>query len=392
MSERAATMTPRILVLGIGGGGSNAISRMADAGIRGVELVAMNTDQQALSRAQAHRRVRLGEHVTSGRGTGGDPGLGAAAAHDSAEELRRVCGGADMVFVTAGMGGGTGTGAAPVIAQMAREAGALTVGVVTKPFSFEGSRRMRIAEDGIESLREHVHTLITIPNERVLQVIDRRTSMAMAFGVIDDVLRQCVQGISDLVTVPGLINLDFADVRTVMSESGAALMSVGSASGEGRASEAAEAAMSSPLLDLSIEGASGVLFNITAGLDLALHEVQRAAEIIREAADPEANIIFGAVIDDGLENELRITVIATGFDPAKQRARPARPGKEERPFWRRWENDGPAPASGSGSRTMHPDDWLDLPPTLRRRWSDPLTGHDALMPGGAGLLRPDRGP
>jgi cell division protein FtsZ len=330
---------------------------MATAGIRGVDLVALNTDQQALGRATAHKRIRLGERLTGGRGTGGDPSLGALSAQESAEQIKAVCTHADLVFVTAGLGGGTGTGSAPVVAQIAREAGALTVGVVTKPFSFEGTRRQRAAEEGLGGLREHVHTLIAIPNDRVLQVIDRRTSMEMAFSVVDEVLRQCVQGISDLVTVPGLINLDFADVRAVMSEPGSALMAVGSASGDDRAIEAAEMAMTSPLLDLSIEGARGVLFNITAGPDLTLLEVQKAAEIVGRTADPDANMIFGAVIDETIGTELRITVIATGFDPSKK-ARKLHTGWDEKQPGRKWEEDA-APVKPR-------EDWLDLPPALRR--------------------------
>lgn len=380
MAERPITMSPRIVVLGLGGAGSNAVSRMADAGIRGVDLVAMNTDQQALGRANANRRIRLGDRLTGGRGTGGDPSLGTLAAQESAEQIRAVCTHADLVFVTAGMGGGTGTGASSVVAQIAREAGALTVGVVTKPFSFEGSRRQRSAEEGVVGLREHVHTLIVIPNDRVLQVIDRRTSMEMAFSVVDEVLRQCVQGISDLVTVPGLINLDFADVRAVMSEPGSALMAVGSASGDDRAMEAAEMAMTSPLLDLSIEGARGVLFNITAGPDLTLLEVQKAAEIIGRTADPDANMIFGAVIDDGAGTELRITVIATGFDPSK-RGRKLRTGWEEQPGGRRWQ-EAPPPVKPR-------EDWLDLPPALRRGGKGPADGQGFSATEARGQREPD---
>ena len=318
MIDRLRGMTPRIVVLGIGGAGSNAVGRMVTAGVKGVEFVALNTDRQALAKSVAARRIQLGVRTTHGLGSGGDPATGAAAAQESADEIRSICRAADMVFVTTGMGGGTGSGAAPVIAQIAREVGALTVGVVTRPFSFEGTRRQRTADACIEVLREHVHTMLAIPNDRILQVIDRRTSMEIAFNMVDEVLRQCVQGISDLVTEPGLINLDFADVRSVMSEQGAALMAVGSASGENRAVEAARMAMTSPLLDLSMEGARGVLFNITGGPDLTLAEVHRAAEIVGQAADPEANIFFGAVIDESLGPEVRITVIATGFEPSRR--------------------------------------------------------------------------
>ncbi|MBM2809478.1 MAG: ftsZ [Chloroflexi bacterium] len=304
----------RIVVLGIGGGGCNAVDRMIAAGLGGVEFVAVNTDQQALTRSDAPRRIRLGEKLTRGLGAGGNPIVGAKAAEETADELFDVCRGADMVFIAAGMGGGTGTGGSRVVAQIAQEVGALTVGVVTKPFAFEGSRRRRTAEEGISALQAQLHTLIVIPNDRVLQVIDKRTTVQQAFAVADDVLRQGIQGISELITRPGLINLDFADVKSVMSESGIALMAIGSAAGENRAVEAAQAAMASPLLDLSMQGARGVLFNITSGPDLSLADVNRAADVIRAAADPDANIIFGTVIDESLTDEVRITVIATGFD------------------------------------------------------------------------------
>lgn len=303
----------RLIVLGIGGAGSNAVDRMIAGGLRGVEFVALNTDQQALARSCAPRRIRLGERLTHGLGAGGDAALGTRAGEESAEEILEVCRGADMAFIAAGMGGGTGTGAAAVVARIAREAGALTVGVVTKPFAFEGSRRRRTAEDGLATLRDRLHTLIVIPNDRVLQVIDKRTSVEGAFSVVDDVLRQGIQGISELITRPGLINLDFADVKSVMAESGIALMAIGSASGDERAVAAAQQAMASPLLDLSMQGARGVLFNVTGGPDLTLAEINRAADIIRRAADSDANIIFGAVIDDSLAGEIRITVIAAGF-------------------------------------------------------------------------------
>lgn len=364
-----SALTPRIVVAGIGGAGSNAVGRMVSSGVRGVQFVAMNTDQQALSKSLASKRVQLGEKTTGGLGSGGDPSIGAAAAHESAEEIRAVCKMADMVFVTAGMGGGTGSGAAPIIAQIARECGALTVGVVTRPFSFEGTRRQRTAEQALEALREHVHTLIMIPNDRVLQVIDRRTSMELAFTMVDDVLRQCIQGISDLVTEPGLINLDFADVRSVMSEPGAALMAVGTAAGENRGVEAARMAMTSPLLDLSMEGARGVLFNITGGTDLTLMEVHRAAEVINAAADPEANIFFGAVIDETIGNEVRITVIATGFEPAlwppERRPRSSWANQAERPPAEPERSGGSQ--WGGGTR----EEWIDTPPFLRRRTEPP---------------------
>jgi cell division protein FtsZ len=321
--------TARIVVLGVGGGGCNAVDRMIEAGVRGVEFVALNTDQQALARSHASRRIRLGERLTRGLGAGGDPTVGAKAAEESAEEIFDVCRDADMVFIAAGMGGGTGTGASAVAAQIAQEVGALAVGVVTKPFTFEGSRRRRCADSGLATLREHLHTLLVIPNDRVLQVVDKRTPVGMAFSHVDEVLRQGIQGISELITRPGLINLDFADVKSVMSEPGMALMAIGYATGENRAIEAAQQAMGSPLLDLSMTGARGVLFNITGGIDLTLLEVNRAAEFLRQAADPDANIIFGAVIDEDMRDEVRITVIATGFDAGPTRtARPdTKPGK-----------------------------------------------------------------
>lgn len=311
----------RIKVVGVGGGGQNAINRMIDAGLQGVEFAALNTDAQALMMSNASVKVRMGEKLTRGLGAGSNPEVGQKAAEESREEIRGLLEGADMVFVTAGMGGGTGTGGAPIVAEVAREVNALTVGVVTKPFTFEGRRRQQQAEQGIERLREKVDTLIVIPNDRLLQVAEKRTSILDAFKLADDVLRQGVQGISDLITVPGLINLDFADVRTIMDNAGSALMGIGVASGEDRAVKAAKAAVSSPLLEASIEGARGILLNITGSSNLGLFEVNDAAEIIAEAADPEANIIFGAVIDETLRDEVRVTVIATGFDGAGSRRR-----------------------------------------------------------------------
>ena len=306
----------RIKVLGVGGGGSNAVNRMIEEGIQGVEFVAINTDAQALMLSDAPQRVRIGEKLTKGLGSGGQPGVGCKAAEESGEDLHEVLRGADMVFLTAGMGGGTGTGATPVAARIARECGALTIGVVTRPFTFEGSRRRGVAEEGIARLKEEVDTLIVIPNDRLLQIVEKRVSLQDAFRVADDVLRQGIQGISELITVPGLINLDFADVRSIMSEGGAALMAVGRGSGETRAADAAHEAISSRLLDVTIDGARGILFNVTGGLDLSLFEVNEAAEIIRETAHPDANIIFGAVIDEMLSDEVRVTVVATGFDTA----------------------------------------------------------------------------
>ena len=313
----------QIRVIGIGGGGSNAVNRMIEAGLRGVEFIAVNTDAQALMLSEAPLRVRIGDKLTKGLGSGGDPIIGTKAAEESSEDLFEIVQGADMVFVTAGLGGGTGTGAAPVLARLAKEAGALTIGVVTKPFSFEGARRLKAADEGIRALKEHVDTLIVIPNDRLLQIVDKKASIQQAFRVADDVLRQGIQGISELITVPGLINLDFADVKAIMSSGGAALMAVGHGTGETRAVAAAEQAVASPLLDVTIEGARGVLFNVAGSSDLTLYEVNEAAEIIKKMVDPEANIIFGAVIDDAMEDEVRITVIATGFDAeSRQQQRP----------------------------------------------------------------------
>ncbi len=302
-----------IKVIGVGGGGNNAVNRMISAGLRGVEFISVNTDAQALNGAMAPIRLQIGGKLTKGLGAGADPEVGQRAAEESREEIANALRGADMVFVTAGMGGGTGTGAAPVVAEVAKQLGALTVGVVTRPFTFEGKRRQTQADKGIQNLKGKVDTLITIPNDRLLQVVDRKTSLTEAFRTADDVLRQGVQGISDLIAVPGLINLDFADVRTIMADTGSALMGIGTGRGESRASDAARAAVSSALLETSIEGARGVLLNITGGPDLGLLEVNEAAEIISQAADPEANIIFGAVIDESISDEIRVTVIATGF-------------------------------------------------------------------------------
>lgn len=303
-----------IKVIGVGGGGNNAVNRMISSGLKGVEFIAVNTDAQALQMSLTNQKIQIGVKLTKGLGAGANPEIGQKAAEESREEIMAALKGADMVFVTAGMGGGTGTGAAPVVAEIAKELGALTVGVVTKPFTFEGRKRMTQAETGIQNLKARVDTLITIPNDRLMQVIDKNTSIVEAFRIADDVLRQGVQGISDLIAVPGLINLDFADVKTIMKETGSALMGIGTASGEGRATEAAKIAISSPLLETSIEGARGVLLNITGGTSLSLFEVNEAAEIIFQAADPEANIIFGAVIDERMEDDVRVTVIATGFE------------------------------------------------------------------------------
>lgn len=305
-----------IKVVGVGGGGCNSVNRMIEEGIQGVEFIAANTDAQALLLSKAPTRIRLGEKLTRGLGAGGDPEIGRKAAEESADELYTLLKGADMVFVTAGLGGGTGTGAAPIVAQVARECGALTIAVVTRPFTFEGSKRMTAAEKGMAELKEHVDTLIAIPNDRLLQITEKRTTLQDAFRMADDVLRQGIQGISEVITVPGLINVDFRDVRAIMAEGGAAFMALGSASGEDRARKATEQAMASQLLDITIDGARAILFNVTGGPDLTLFEVTQAAAIIREAAHPDVNIKFGAVIDPNLGDELRITIIATGFERA----------------------------------------------------------------------------
>ncbi|HTD63938.1 MAG TPA: cell division protein FtsZ [Verrucomicrobiae bacterium] len=306
-----------IKVVGIGGGGSNAVNRMIRAELLGVEFIAVNTDAQALLLSDAPHKLRIGDKVTKGLGSGADPTVGRKSAEDDSEKLYEALKEADMVFITAGMGGGTGTGAAPIIAEIAKDVGALTVAVVTKPFSFEGAKRRLLAEQGIAELVDKVDTLITIPNDRLLQVVEKKTSMVDAFRIVDDVLRQGVQGISDLITVPGLINLDFADVKTIMTNAGSALMGIGHGSGESRAADAARQAIMSPLLEQSIDGARGVLFTITGGPDLTLFEVNEAAEIIHAAADPEANIIFGAVIDERMGGEVKISVIATAFEQAR---------------------------------------------------------------------------
>ena len=330
--EVAATNFATIKVIGVGGGGGNAVNRMVEAGLRGVEFIAINTDAQALLNAKADTRLRIGDHLTRGLGAGGNPEIGLKAANESKDEIIAILSGADMVFVTAGMGGGTGTGAAPFIAGLAREMGILTVAVVTKPFSFEGKIRISQAEQGLINLRGSVDTLITIPNERLLQVVDRNTPVIEAFRLADDILRQGVQGISDLITVSGLINVDFADVRTIMSDAGSALMGIGMASGEKRAVEAARAAINSPLQEATIDGAKGVLLNITGGKNLGLFEVNDAAAVITESAEPDANIIFGAVIDQSMEDEVRVTVIATGFAGGRRTHRPALDDLDIRPF------------------------------------------------------------
>src|SRR4028118_656361 len=312
-----------IKVIGVGGGGGNAVNRMIASNVAGVEFWSINTDAQALTHTDALRRLQIGQKLTRGLGAGGNPAIGQKAAEESRDEIAAALDNADLVFITAGMGGGTGTGAAPIVAEVAKEMGALTVGVVTRPFTFEGRRRTSQADEGIAALQSRVDTLIIIPNDKLLSVISEQTPVQEAFRVADDILRQGVQGISDIITIPGLVNVDFADVRAVMADAGSALMGIGIGSGKSRAREAAMTAISSPLLESSIDGARGVVFNITGGSDLTLHEVNSAAEIIYEAVDPNANIIFGAVIDDRLQGEVRITVIATGFSPEAQTAPPA---------------------------------------------------------------------
>ena len=319
-SRKSMEITPevtpvaRIKVIGVGGGGSNAVNRMIRANLQGVEFIAVNTDAQALYHSEAEIKINVGKATTRGLGAGSNPEVGRQSAEESSEEIKSALEGPDMIFITCGLGGGTGTGAAPVIAEIAKELGILTVGVVTKPFTFEGPRRKQQGEEGLENFKDKVDTLITIPNDRILSIIDKKTPITEAFTVVDDVLRQGVQGISDLITIHGMINVDFADVKTVMENAGSALMGIGYGSGENRASEAAKAAVASPLLEMDIEGAKGILFNITGGNDLSMFEVDEAARIITEAADPDATIIFGAVINENYTGEIKITVVATGFD------------------------------------------------------------------------------
>ncbi|MDX9850243.1 MAG: cell division protein FtsZ [Anaerolineaceae bacterium] len=365
----------RIKVVGVGGGGCNAVNRMILEGMSGVEFIAVNTDAQALLLSKAETRVRIGDKTTRGLGSGGNPEIGQKAAEESAEDLYEVLRGSDMVFVTAGLGGGTGTGAAAIVAQIAKEVNALTIGVVTRPFTFEGARRTKSAESGITRLKEHADTLIVIPNDRLLQIVDKRASLQDAFRIADDVLHQGIQGISELITVPGMINLDFADVRAIMSEGGAALMAVGRAAGEDRARIAAEAAISSQLLDITIDGARGILFNVTGGPDLTLFEVNQAAAIIKETAHPDVNLIFGAVIDENMGDEVRITVIATGFDRAGVRqnsvfeSKPVSKSDEAKPNTssspHRQERVTAAPTEFQ-SHMINTDD-LDIPAFLRNR-------------------------
>ena len=335
-----------IKVVGVGGGGTNAVNRMVDAGLAGCEFIAVNTDAQALMMTDADVKIQVGAQVTRGLGAGADPEIGFAAAQESRDELKEALKGADMVFITAGEGGGTGTGGAPVVAELGQEIGALTVGVVTRPFAFEGRKRADQAERGIDQLRDRVDTLIVIENDRLLQVVERQTSVVEAFGMADDILRQGVQGITDLITEPGLVNLDFADVRTIMRDAGSALMGIGRASGENRAAEAARTAVSSPLLEASIEGATGILLNITGGPDIGLFEVNEAAEVVTGAADQNANVIFGAVIDESLGDEVQVTVIATGFGGQGRRRRRREAEREPPGSAHRW----PSRAGGGATR------------------------------------------
>ena len=352
--------TATIKVIGVGGGGNNAINRMIDAGIKGVEFISVNTDRQALQLSKASARIQIGEKITRGLGAGANPDIGAQSAEESKSEIAEALRGADMVFVTAGMGGGTGTGAAPIVAAAAKEMGILTIGVVTKPFTYEGKKRLSQAERGIESLKGKVDTLVVIPNDKLLQIIDRKTSIIEAFKMADDVLRQGVQGISDLIAVPGLINLDFADVKTIMLNTGMAHMGIGRASGENRAEDAAKQAIESPLLETSIEGARGVIINITGNSDLGLHEVNTAAELIQRSVDSEANIIFGSVVDENMGDEISITVIATGFDQDQNKSNLGVDNIVNR-AWDKKMNSTPAPVDNNSSQND-----LDIPAFLRK--------------------------
>ena len=348
----------QIKVVGVGGAGNNAVNRMINAGLKGVEFYAVNTDSQALNMSLAPNKIQIGEKLTKGLGSGGNPDIGKRAAEESYDDIRKVLEGADMVFVTAGMGGGTGTGAAPLVAQIARELGILTVGVVTKPFGFEGKIRKMQAEKGLVEMKEKVDTLVTIPNDRLLQIVDKKASIMEAFRVADDVLRQGVQGISDLIAVPGLVNLDFADVKTIMLSKGYAHMGIGKANGENRGSEAVKQAIHSPLLETCIEGAKSVLLNITGGTDLGIFEVNEAADLVFQSADPDANIIFGAVIDENMKDEIRITVIATGFGESTERA-----------FERKIEVTGLPEEKVEGQKTSNYDNEdIDIPTFLRNRY------------------------
>ncbi|MGP4072568.1 cell division protein FtsZ [Piscibacillus sp. B03] len=365
----------KIKVIGCGGGGSNAVNRMIEHGVQGVEFIAVNTDAQALNLSKAETKLQIGEKLTRGLGAGANPEVGKKAAEESKELIEEALAGADMVFVTAGMGGGTGTGAAPVIAQIAKELGALTVGVVTRPFLFEGRKRSTQATTGVDSLKANVDTLIVIPNDRLLEIVDKNTPMLEAFREADNVLRQGVQGISDLIAVPGLINVDFADVKTIMADKGSALMGIGVATGENRATEAAKKAISSPLLETSIDGAHGVLMNISGGANLSLFEVQEAAEIVTSAADQEVNVIFGSVINENLKDEIVVTVIATGFDETKQEEPSQGPSYQQKPVQSSPSIGGQPQQQTSrqestSRRPSFEEDTLDIPTFLRNRNRD----------------------
>lgn len=355
--------TATIKVIGVGGAGNNAVNRMVDSGIKGVEFIAINTDRQALLLSKAGSKIQIGEKITRGLGAGANPDIGAQAAEESKAEIQEALRGADMVFVTAGMGGGTGTGAAPIVAACAKEMGILTIGVVTKPFTFEGKKRLSQADRGVESLKGKVDTLVVIPNDKLLQIIDRKTSIVEAFKMADDVLRQGVQGISDLIAVPGLVNLDFADVKTIMLNTGIAHMGIGRASGESRAEDAAKQAVQNPLLESSIEGARGVIINITGGANLGLHEVNTAAELVQRSVDPEANIIFGAVIDESLDDDIVITVIATGFEKEAGTVTSSNVSSIVDRAWGEKINSIPAPIDNANSGAND----LDIPSFLRNK-------------------------
>jgi len=356
-----------IKVVGVGGGGNNAVDRMIDSGLKGVEFVAVNTDGQALVSSNAEITLQIGDELTNGLGAGANPEIGGKAAEESEDLISETLEGSDMVFITAGMGGGTGTGATPVIAEIAKGLGALTVGVVTKPFTVEGRQRMKKAKKGIENLKEKVDTLIIIPNDRLLDVVEKQTTLVDAFKTADDVLRQGVQGISDLITIPGLINLDFADVKTIMTDAGSALMGIGTATGDNRAVEAARTAIASPLLEASIEGAKGVLLNVTGGSGLGLHETNEAAKVISEVADPEANIILGSVVDDDLDDEVKVTVIATGFDRQEKREEVQASGEEEvQQTKQQTEKKNQSKPEDDFDIQSFGDDDLDIPAFLRR--------------------------
>ncbi|MCI8344676.1 MAG: cell division protein FtsZ [Clostridia bacterium] len=355
--------TATIKVIGVGGAGNNAVNRMVDSGIKGVEFIAINTDRQALVLSKAGSKIQIGEKITRGLGAGANPDIGAQAAEESKAEIQEALRGADMVFVTAGMGGGTGTGAAPIVAACAKEMGILTIGVVTKPFTFEGKKRLSQADRGVESLKGKVDTLVVIPNDKLLQIIDRKTSIVEAFKMADDVLRQGVQGISDLIAVPGLVNLDFADVKTIMLNTGIAHMGIGRASGESRAEDAAKQAVQNPLLESSIEGARGVIINITGGANLGLHEVNTAAELVQRSVDPEANIIFGAVIDESLDDDIVITVIATGFEKETGTVTASNVSSIVDRAWGEKINSIPAPIDNTNSGAND----LDIPSFLRNK-------------------------